>query len=407
MPIYTVEIDGKQYDIEGDRPPSEAEARAAVGSVAPETTPKAATQRMGGIDFVPDEQWDAMSVNDKVRGGLTAAATVVGSMMGIPLEQARDMADNPKRTLAEFALPGVIEKAGGLVKAGAKGLYRSVLKPGKAVKEATIGGVRRAGGDAATEELLKHGIPITRSGKGLAAAENLRGQSRQAADKMIAAYDAGGGSSIPAIEALNEMQPVMAQARNAAAIGKPNQVPGVVARARAFLDANQGGMSGVRTQTLKRTAQQSMDDAYRAAERGQVIDDVGTLFDKQLATGSRKALERRIPGLAAQNLNTQRLGTAAKAIGEAEGRIANNNMVGMGDMLSLGTSLAGATTGGATAGAEGALIGAMLGPLQAAVTRPEIASRLAIAGYRAGSGMRNPAVARALAAIMASHEVSR
>lgn len=31
--IYTVEIDGRQYDIEGDRPPTEAEARAAIASM--------------------------------------------------------------------------------------------------------------------------------------------------------------------------------------------------------------------------------------------------------------------------------------------------------------------------------------------------------------------------------------
>lgn len=37
--IYTVEIDGKQYDLEGDHPPSEAEARGAIGA----TTPKQAT----------------------------------------------------------------------------------------------------------------------------------------------------------------------------------------------------------------------------------------------------------------------------------------------------------------------------------------------------------------------------
>ena len=38
--IYTVEIDGVEYDIEGDRPPTEAEARAAVGAFQ---TPKQAT----------------------------------------------------------------------------------------------------------------------------------------------------------------------------------------------------------------------------------------------------------------------------------------------------------------------------------------------------------------------------
>jgi len=42
--IYTVEIDGQQYDLEGDHEPSEAEARAAVGATAaPLAPPKRAT----------------------------------------------------------------------------------------------------------------------------------------------------------------------------------------------------------------------------------------------------------------------------------------------------------------------------------------------------------------------------
>ena len=38
MPTYTVELDGKQYDIEGDRPPTEEEAREAIGSYSPQKT---------------------------------------------------------------------------------------------------------------------------------------------------------------------------------------------------------------------------------------------------------------------------------------------------------------------------------------------------------------------------------
>lgn len=37
--VFTVELDGKQYDIEGDHAPSEAEARAAVGSSQPAAPP--------------------------------------------------------------------------------------------------------------------------------------------------------------------------------------------------------------------------------------------------------------------------------------------------------------------------------------------------------------------------------
>jgi hypothetical protein len=43
MPIYTIRLDGKTYDLQGDHPPSEAEARAAISSMsAASTAPPAA-----------------------------------------------------------------------------------------------------------------------------------------------------------------------------------------------------------------------------------------------------------------------------------------------------------------------------------------------------------------------------
>ncbi len=400
MPIYTVEIDGKTYDIEGDRPPSEAEARAAVGAGASSGQTKSSTAtRMAGIDFVPDAEWDAMPFGQKMRGVLQAGGVVAGQMIGLSPSQAREKVDNPKTTLAELAIPGVIDKVGAGMKAGARTLYRSALKPGKDVRQATIAGVRRSGGDVATEELLKNSIPITRSGKGQDMARALVTQSRQGADDMIAAAEAAGASPINAMAGLSDMQPVMAQARNVAGLGKSNPVPGVVARAKAFMGANRDGIPLTRAQALKRTAQAASDDTYRAMERGQVVDEMGALFDKQQATGLRKALEGRVPGLAAQNANTQRLGTAARAISEAEGRIANNNLIGMGDALSLGTSIAGAST----LGPEGVL----LGVLQSLLTRPETASRIAIGGYKAGGAAQNEQVRRVLAALMSSHQATR
>lgn len=50
MPVYTVELDGKQYDLEGDHPPSEAEARSAIGTSAPapqKATPAPASATIG------------------------------------------------------------------------------------------------------------------------------------------------------------------------------------------------------------------------------------------------------------------------------------------------------------------------------------------------------------------------
>src|SRR6185436_7749393 len=50
MPIYTGELDGTQYDLEGDHEPSEAEARAAIGGMAPKkATPPPASATIGMI----------------------------------------------------------------------------------------------------------------------------------------------------------------------------------------------------------------------------------------------------------------------------------------------------------------------------------------------------------------------
>lgn len=59
MPIYTVEIDGAQYDLEGDHPPSEAEARGAVNSMArnPETLHSRMDEQLaGGADATMQER---------------------------------------------------------------------------------------------------------------------------------------------------------------------------------------------------------------------------------------------------------------------------------------------------------------------------------------------------------------
>ena len=48
--VYTVEIDGTRYDLEGDRPPTEAEARAAIGAT-PRQLFSGGTSISGVIDY--------------------------------------------------------------------------------------------------------------------------------------------------------------------------------------------------------------------------------------------------------------------------------------------------------------------------------------------------------------------
>lgn len=62
--IYTVEIDGVEYDIEGDRPPTEAEARAAVGaSVEPQQATPLPPSATIGMLAPSTMQGDPASVN--------------------------------------------------------------------------------------------------------------------------------------------------------------------------------------------------------------------------------------------------------------------------------------------------------------------------------------------------------
>lgn len=74
--IYTVEIDGIQYDLEGDHPPSEAEARAAIQQQPPGPSAPSWMQGAEGISAPPD--WldratnllpDAMGMAGGIGGG--------------------------------------------------------------------------------------------------------------------------------------------------------------------------------------------------------------------------------------------------------------------------------------------------------------------------------------------------
>lgn len=84
--VYIVEIDGEQYEIEGDRPPTEAEARVAVNQMRTVRDPNQPTEfeqaRRG-------PQGGALSrllapVGDAIRGGLEGGKALVGQALRPP-----------------------------------------------------------------------------------------------------------------------------------------------------------------------------------------------------------------------------------------------------------------------------------------------------------------------------------
>jgi len=142
--VYTVEIDGKQYDIEGDRPPTEAEARAAVQSYKPEP----AIAKQAGA---PGPQWPgAARLTPENKQGVadtlsaigeipkTAALGMMGASAGSALVSGAGRVLGP--TVGRLVSKGVDAAAtptGGAVLGAAEGYLRGGLPT--AISDAMLG----------------------------------------------------------------------------------------------------------------------------------------------------------------------------------------------------------------------------------------------------------------------------
>lgn len=173
MPIYTVELDGKQYDLEGDHPPSEAEARDAIGSheqpQPKQATPPPASATIGMIAAstpnggrnageMTEANWAALSPQDKMRNVLQWGGNVIAGMTGMG-GAGREAVENPKTTLAMAAVPGVIsattKRVPGVIEAGRKVAGISKVRAGSNIEAAE----RAAQGvPVATEKVGQEGL---------------------------------------------------------------------------------------------------------------------------------------------------------------------------------------------------------------------------------------------------------
>lgn len=98
MPIYTVQLDGKTYDIQGDNPPTEADARSAVG------------------DFSKKSQPDAL---DTATAGLVDASTPKPASPINPIQAgAVGLVNNPKNVPQALQSSGVDPRRIGLDESG-------------------------------------------------------------------------------------------------------------------------------------------------------------------------------------------------------------------------------------------------------------------------------------------------
>jgi len=231
---------------------------------------------------------------------------------------------------------------------------------------------------------VEAGVPITRTGRGTEQVEDLLAAAGADTRATIAASGAKPGTMRPVVKELD---------RTRGDVSNRVVRSDAQAEVQAFRDQalaeNPGLLPVERLQDMKQAEQGLALKAYQAEARGAPINSIDASMHEDLARGLRQAIERRIPSIANKNARTQDIIGALKAITAAEGRIANNNLIGMGDLLALGTGLGAA----AASGRPSALA---VGVLQEVLTRPEIASRLGIVLDRAGKPQITPQILRTI-----------
>lgn len=264
-----------------------------------------------------------------------------------------------------------------VMRSAGNAIYRSALKPSVAV---------RAEFPNAARTLVNEGVPITRSGAGTEQAAQALGAAAADTKATIAAAEAAGAKPVnmrPVAQSLERTRAsVSDQAVRAADVKKVDAIRD------ALLKENPAPVPLTQAQAMKQAEQGRAIQAYKKQARGVPVNELRLSAREDIARGLREAIERRVPGIVDKNKRTQELIGALKAISAAEGRIANNNIIGMGDALSALTAFGGYQAAGTR--------GVAAGIIQEVLTRPEVASRLGIALDRAGKPVITAQALRAI-----------
>ena len=341
-------------------------------SRAAETRPPAPARPSAGMS---EEQWAGMSAGEKMRNVLQWGGKAIAGMTGID----RSAVESPTLTLAGAVAPAVAKPV--LTSAG-KVLYKggTALLP-KTLKQQYPNIAARG---------FEEGVALTKRGADKAGA--LATQSRQQADTLIAAAEKGGASPVTPREVVREFRPVAQKMRNQTALGLPNDTPALAQRAKAFASQNQGGIPLTKAQALKREAQDLADTAYKARDRGAVINSMEALTNESQARGLRAAIERRVPAVGPVNARTQELMGVLRGAEHASGT---------GHVLSrLGGVGAGAVIG-SSGGTVPALAAAGAGSM---LTTPSGLTAAGIGLKRVGQAVDAKALRAALMALLANQQ---
>jgi hypothetical protein len=367
MPKYRITLsDGRIVTVEADQPPTEEAVLSELGSrgAGPTGAGTSTGGRAsgagpgGGLGTGPDTGADWSDIGPMIGstigsvlggvgggvvggpGGAYVGATLGAGAGGALGQGAQDLVQGRTPSLGDMGdagvKQGVLEAGGRALGAGVGALGRGMYRGGVALLPRTM---KEAHPNIAATG-LKERIALTK--RGAAKANREVAGSATTARRMISDAEAGGAEPIDPATVNQAMGQVGQRMRAEAALGLPDETPTLRARSQAFSRQHMGGIPLTRAQELKEVAQDRSVSAYKARDRGAVINNNELLMDEAQARGLREALESRVPNLGATNARTQNLMGV---------RDAAEHAAGTGHVLSRTTgAAAGALIGGSGGG---------------------------------------------------------
>lgn len=368
MPRYRVTLDGKTYELTGDHPPTEDEARQAIGAhvSASEPPPSASAPapaaepakphgdlgRYGGYKMIGDAAMRLLksakehpietgalvggAVAAPFTGGASVPAAVAAAGLGgaggaglgmlynaIAGEEASPTTAGGVLTRmgTEGATQAAAELGGRAVQGGLKAVagqaYRGALRPAASVRAKYPNVVERGLEDAIV--VGPRSAPVK--------ARNLAMASKAEGNAMREAAQAGGAGPIPRSELRGPLMEMARESKRAAKLtGVPDESAAIVQRARSL----QPSYALDEGHEAARILNDRADAAFRAEQRSGVTRGVEANMDKALARAFSGGVKDRVPGLAETNQVTSTRMGLAKALQAAAERpgVLGNLMAG-------------------------------------------------------------------------------
>lgn len=404
MPTKVHLPDGRVVNFPDGMPPDQIQA--AVAKLAPPTEERTWTDT--AVDALPTIGGMAGGLIGSMAGmgvgsvPLAVGGAAIGGAGGEGFRQAiqalrgKETPQGPGQALTgigtQAAVQGGAEALGQgvgrlLSKAGGA-LYRKALSPTK---------VLRAENPHLIETGLQHAIPV--SSGGLDKVSLLKNESRAAADNLV--QHVASQPNAPMIDpkqAVGGITRAVEQVRDLP-VARP-QMQAIGDYGRAYLREHPRPLTLPQAQQSVRATDKFYNPAYRATmDRGNAVTSGNAAAALGINDETRNLLRQAVPGLQAQNANTQALAGLKEAVKQRTENVGNWSVSGMRHAINAGVSGGVGAVGGKDKGLETFAI-------MEALSNPHSASRLAIAADRLGAhpAASANAIRTALLALMSSHQ---